>query len=148
MEYSILIFLHIIGAAIWAGGHLILSIGILPPALKEKKAEIVQQFEQRYEKIGVPALFIQVLTGLRLAYLFEPEFGSWLNFDSRVSIHISLKLILLALTLILAIHARTRLVPKLSHENLSFLAVHIISVTILAVLLVMVGVSLRVGGFF
>lgn len=146
MEYSILIFIHILAATIWTGGHLILAMGILPKALKEKNAEVVKQFEEKYERLGIPALIIQIITGLRLAYLFSPDISTWLSFGSRVSTHITLKFMLLGMTLLLAVHSRIRLIPNLNSNNLNMLAIHIIAVTILAVFFVLVGVSIRVGG--
>lgn len=146
MEYAILISLHLLGAAIWTGGHMILALGILPGALRSRNVDAVRQFEEKYERIGIPALLVQALTGLRLAYLFLPDWSQWLSFESRVSTHIALKLTLLGLTLILAMHARFRLIPQLGEHNLRFLASHIIAVTILAVLFVLVGVSMRIGG--
>ncbi|NIR53117.1 copper resistance protein CopD [candidate division KSB1 bacterium] len=148
MEYVFLIFFHILGATIWAGGHLILSISILPGALKERNAEVVKHFEAKFEKLGIPALVVQILTGIRLAHLFQPEISKWFSFDERISTHIALKFILLGLTLILAVHARLKLVPKLQERNLKFLAFHIIAVTVIATLFVFVGVSIRVGGLY
>ncbi len=148
MEYSILILTHILAASIWTGGHLILAIAIVPGALKRKDVQVIQKFEESYEKIGIPALIIQILTGLRLSYLFLPEISDWFGFQSRVSTHITLKFILLGVTLLLAIHARLRLVPKLNQNNLRMLTMHILAVTVIAVLFVVVGVSIRVGGFF
>jgi hypothetical protein len=58
----------------------------------------------------------------------------------------SLKLALLLLTLILALHSRFFLIPKLSEENLNFLALHIVAVTTLAVLFVIFGAGIRLGG--
>ena len=66
--YYIVLCLHILGATIWAGGHLVLALSILPSALKEKNAEIILEFEKRFEKVGLPALGTQLLTGLWLAY--------------------------------------------------------------------------------
>lgn len=91
MEYSILILTHILAASIWTGGHLILAIAIVPGALKRKDVQVIQKFEESYEKIGIPALIIQILTGLRLSYLFLPEISDWFGFQSRVSTHITLK---------------------------------------------------------
>ena len=49
--------------------------------------------------------------------------------------------------MILALHARLRLIPDLSAARLPALARHIAGVTVLAVLFVVAGVSLRTGGF-
>lgn len=143
--YKYILLLHILGATIWTGGHLILSFVILPKALKKRSVEIVNNFETPFEKIGIPALIIQVLTGLHLAYTLLPDFSLWFSFSSSTSKLIAYKLILLLLTIILALDARLRLIPKLKKENLNSLAWHIITVTIISVLFVVVGTSFRTG---
>ena len=62
--YGILLFLHIISATVWTGGHLVLSLVILPRAFKEQSTEELKQFESAYERVDIPALLIQVITGL------------------------------------------------------------------------------------
>ena len=66
-SYYTFLSLHILGATIWAGGHLVLALTILPDALRQQRAAIVSQFEQRFERIGLPALGVQIVTGLWLA---------------------------------------------------------------------------------
>ena len=57
--YYIILSIHIIGATIWAGGHLVLALSILPDALKKKDASIILDYEKRFEKIGLAALKAQ-----------------------------------------------------------------------------------------
>jgi uncharacterized membrane protein len=38
--------LHILGATVWAGGHLVLAMTILPNALRQRRAAMVNEFEQ------------------------------------------------------------------------------------------------------
>jgi putative copper export protein len=147
MLEHIVLFLHIIGGSIWAGGHLVLAITILPKALSARSPEILHSFESRYEKIGIPALLTQIVTGIILAINYSGNLFMNFDFASPLHSYISIKLILLALTIIIAAHARIRLIGKLREENLNFLAAHIITVTILAVLLVFFGVGIRVGGW-
>ena len=42
--YKYILLLHILGATIWTGGHLILSFVILPKALRKRSVEIVNNF--------------------------------------------------------------------------------------------------------
>ena len=65
---GILLFLHIISATVCNEGHLFLSLAILPRAFKEQSTEELKQFESAYERVGIPALLIQVITELWLAY--------------------------------------------------------------------------------
>jgi putative copper export protein len=145
-SYYLVLTLHILGAAVWVGGHLTLALTILPRALELERATIVTEFEQRFERIGLPALAVQVLTGLWLAehLLGSPE--HWLE-GSPIARVVQVKLGLLVFTLALAAHARLRVLPKLSNATLRSLAWHIRLVTIAAVLFVLAGVSIRFGGY-
>ncbi len=141
-----IILLHILVATIWVGGHLVLALGFLPAILKNKDLDLLNSFESRYEKVGMPALLILVVTGIYMALYYLP-FTAWFNFDHHLSRHITLKLILLATTIALALHARLRLIPNLSTGNLRLLAVHIIAITVVAVLFVVTGLSIRLSIF-
>ncbi|MEO7370164.1 MAG: CopD family protein [Ilumatobacteraceae bacterium] len=144
--YYIALSLHILGATIWAGGHLTLAVTILPRALRERRVAIVSEFEQSFERIGLPALAIQVLTGLWLAHHLLGSPRNWFH-DDPIAHVVQVKLGLLALTLGLAIHARFRVIPKLSDDTLPTLAWHIRIVTLAAVLFVLAGASIRFGGY-
>jgi putative copper export protein len=146
MEFKILLILHTLGACVWVGGHLILAITILPKALKMKDPEIISTFESMFERIGIPSLIIQVVTGLRLAMIFMP-IGDWFDFSNSISALISIKIILLLITVMLAIHARFFIIPKLNADKLSMLGWHIAGVTIIAVLMLLTGLSFRMGLF-
>lgn len=143
-----LLLLHILAATIWTGGHLVLATTILPKALKTKDVAYLKTFEQGYEKIGIPALIIQISTGLYLAYHHLPEVTQWFNWSNPVAKIISFKLILLGITFLLAVDARLRIIPNLNAGNINALAYHIIPVTIVSVLFVFVGVSFKTGWLF
>lgn len=142
--YATVLILHVLGATVWTGGHLVLALGILPGALRERSTVAVEAFEVRFERIGIPALIIQVATGLYLAVTLAPP-STWLQLDSAATRAIVLKLGLLAITAALAAHARLRVIPHLTAENLGTLAWHIVAVTLLSVAFVIVGVGYRVG---
>jgi putative copper export protein len=145
--YYAVLCLHLLGACVWVGGHLVLATRVLPRALREKKASIIREFEEPYERIGLPALAIQIVTGLWLAYRFLgfPS-PSWLA-NNGIAQVILLKLALLAATAALAIHAKLRVIPRLRDDNLPILGAHIVGVTMLGVIFVLAGASLRLGGF-
>ncbi len=146
--FRLVLILHLLGAAVWVGGHLVLTLGFLPRALRERDPRLLLDFESRYERIGIPALLVQVVTGLILAWRYLPDPAAWFSFESPVATHIFWKLALLALTLLLAIHARLRLIPRLDAPGLPLLAAHVVTVTVLAVLMVAVGAGIRTGGLF
>jgi putative copper export protein len=146
--YNILITIHVLAATIWAGGHLILSIVYLPKALITKDTSTIRNFEKKYELIGIPSLIIHIATGIWLSFVRIPNFFDWFDFSYFVPVNITIKLGLIIITLLLALDARLRIIPKLGKDNIVQLAFHIIPVTIIAVLLVIIGVSFRYGGLF
>ncbi len=137
-----IIFIHLLAAMVWTGGHLILALGFLPKALRYEDFNLIVQFEQRYERIGIHSLLILVITGVYMATVYSPSFFKLDTMDHYTR-HIALKLILLLITVALAIHARFFLIPQ---KKLRPLAWHIIGVTAIAVLFVLVGFSVRSGG--
>ncbi|GIX40530.1 MAG: hypothetical protein KatS3mg129_0263 [Leptospiraceae bacterium] len=148
MWYIILIFFHLLFATIWVGGHLLLSIGYLPKALKLKDESIILSFESIYEKIGIPSLIGQLITGLLLFFNRINDYSLFFNWNDFTGRHFILKIVLLLLTIGLAIHARLRIIPELNKNNLWILTIHIISVTIIGILFIFVGISIRFSIFY
>ena len=144
--YALMIFLHVLGATVWTGGHLVLALTWLPRVLRERSPEQLLRFEQGYERIGMPALVLQIVTGLWMAYQMVPSVAQWLSPDTPVARAIALKLVLLLCTALIAAHARLRVIPRLSADTLPLMACHVGAVTLLSVGFVAVGVSLRFGG--
>jgi hypothetical protein len=137
-----LILFHVLGAAVWAGGHLILSIGFLPKALKYKDLSIIDNFEKHYERVGIPALLIQIITGVWMALIYVP-FNEWGSLATKHHLYLWVKFGLLLATIGFAIHARLFIIPKLTIEKLPSLAFHIVMATMLAVMFVITGLSFR-----
>ena len=110
--------LHLLGATVWTGGHLVLATTILPRALRERRIDGLLAFESAYD---------------------------WRQPVSRL---VMLKFGLLALTGAFAVHARLRVLPRLSPATLPLLAWHVVPVTLLAVAFVVVGLSFRTGWLY
>jgi uncharacterized membrane protein len=146
--YKYILLIHILGATIWTGGHIVLACIVLPGAFKERAPAKLREFESAYEKFGIPALIVQVLTGFWLAHHVMPEIGNWFSLDNAISNLILLKISLLVLTIIVAVDARLRIIPGLNENSLMPLAWHIIPVTIISVLFVVAGAGFRTGGYF
>jgi len=145
--FGFILLLHLLGATVWTGGHLILATVILPRALKHSDVEGIRNFENAYERIGIPALIVQIASGLWLAHRMLPDVSLWFQCDNPIARLILLKLSLLGLTALFAVDARLRIIPRLGPHNLHSLAWHIIPVTVTSVLFVVVGVSFRTGWF-
>ncbi len=102
----------------------------------------------QYERIGMPALIMQIITGFYLALNIESNVLNWFDFDNKVTNVILIKLTLLTMTACLAINARFRVIPNLSKSNLALMGWHIRAVTIISILFVFVGVSFRTGWLY
>ncbi|NOX17714.1 MAG: copper resistance protein CopD [Chlorobi bacterium] len=145
MEYKILVILHILSAAIWVGGGLILSFAILPRVRKENNNSMLVEFIKAFYKIGFAALALQFLTGFRLAMGHLP-ISEWFLFNGKASELIALKLALLLLTFILAFRARYFCLPE-EGGKLTKISVNIYLTTLIGILLVLTGLSFRINIF-
>lgn len=141
-----LLFIHLGAASIWVGGHLVLAIGLLPAALSKRDPEIILGFERSYERIGLPAMVVQVATGLWLAYHLLPDLAMWAAWSDPIARTICLKLGGLAATVALAVHARLFVIPTLDAARLPLLGLHIVAVTAIALAFVWLGLAFRFGG--
>lgn len=146
MSHHLLLILHLLGACVWVGGHLILSVTILPQVLKKKDVKLLLDFEKKYEKTGIPALFLMVITGVWMSYQFGIGFSNWFHFSNPIETVISLKLILLLTTVLFAISANFFVIPKLTVKTLPLMAFHILSVTTIGILMLILGSFVRYGG--
>lgn len=146
--YGGLVVLHLIGACVWTGGHLILSCWILPQAAKTRDASLVYRLESAYNAIGIPALVAQVLTGLILGYSHVRDVGFWFDLDSPMGHLIGLKVLLLLLTLALGLDVRYRLLPRIGSDGLNAMKWHFGLITVVSVALVFVGASFRIGWLY
>ena len=144
--HKALLFVHVVAASIWVGGHLFLAIGLLPRALSKRDPEIILGFERIYERIGLPAMAVQIATGLWLAWRLLPDLVTWEDWNDPVARTICLKLACLAATIGLAAHARFFIIPRLDPARLPLLGAHIVAVTALALAFVWLGIVFRYGG--
>jgi putative copper export protein len=116
--------------------------------MQERSPAALRQFESAYEKVGMPALLLQVATGLWLAHKLLPDVRAWFAADDFVARLILFKLSLLAATVLVAADARLRIIPRLTAQTLPAMARRIVAVTLLAVLFVATGVTFRVGPLY
>jgi uncharacterized membrane protein len=137
-----LVLLHVLGATIWVGGHLILSLGFLPAAWKQKDVSSLLFFERRYERMGISALLVQLITGIWMATLYVPM-KDWWSLQTTHHYYLWIKIGLLALTLVVAVHARIYVLPGITNARFSWLAFHVILTTLLAISLLFTGLNFR-----
>lgn len=149
MSHHFLLIIHLLSATVWIGGHLLLTFGYLPQALKEKNQNIILNYEKKYEPVGMPALVLLVVTGVMMAYKYGVSIEYWFHFSTSIEKVVSSKLLLLLLTVLFALSAQFRVLPKLKNnpDKLPEMTVHILSVTIIGVLMLIFGSFIRFGGF-
>ncbi len=145
MKHHLLLLFHLIAATIWIGGHLTLALTVLPKALKQKRPELITNFEKSFS-IGMPALIILVITGVWMAYDFAVPVSSWFSFNSPIEKVVSTKLLLLMLSLLFALSAKFRLLKNLTQQKLPEMAFHIIMVTLIGIGMLVLGSTVRYGG--
>ena len=138
-----LVIVHALAATVWTGGHLVLDLGVLPQALRQRRAQLIRSFEETFEPLGLTALAIQVLTGVWMASIYLPGFTGLFNPVNPIGMLVGTKLLLLLATAALAMHARLRLIPDLNDDNLTGLAWHIRAITAVAIAFVVVGALIR-----
>ena len=123
-----------------------LLIRYLPQAINVNEPDIVKSFEKKFEPLGLPALLLQIITGILLAYHYNVRIENWFSFSNGIEIVVSIKLMLLLSTLVLAVHARIFIIPKLSSRNLTQLGIHILLINIIAIAMLVMGTFIRKGG--
>ena len=103
------------------------------------------RFEHGYERIGIPALLVQAVTGIWLASRYVPGIWPAFTFGDPLRSAVAIKLLLLLGTILTGLHARLRIIPRLTPDRMSLLAVHVALVTIMAVAMLYVGAFIRTG---
>lgn len=148
MSHHLLLIVHLLCASIWVGGHLLLVFGHLSKALKEKNQNIILDYERKYEPVGMTALVLLVITGIMMAYKYGVSIEYWFQFSTPIEKVVSTKLLLLLLTVIFALSAQFRVLPKLKNnaDKLPEMAFHILSVTFIGVMMLVLGSFVRFGG--
>lgn len=144
ITFSIVI--HVLAATVWTGGHLALVFMYLIPAIKENDLTDILIFELKYEKVGMPALLLLVITGLYQSYQVVPDLNLWFDFSNHFIAHFSAKIIMILIIVSLALDMKLRVMKQASINLFSF-SWHVFVVTILSVLLVITGLSFRLGIF-
>lgn len=148
MLYKLMVMLHLLGACAWVGGHAVLMIVVLPRALRHDEPHRILDFERGYGRLGLAALVVQLATGLWLA-------SRWTGGLERLFIEptpharlILLKLGVLACTVAFGGYAYHRALPRVERGEMRLFAACAGLTTLLAVVLVVLGVGIRTGGLY
>lgn len=146
MIYKFMIMMHTLGAAIWIGGHAVLVFAILPRALRDGNAGRVLDFERSYGRLGLAALATQLVTGLWLASRWVGQWSTILSDPTPQGRLVLLKLLALALTIVLAGFTHHRVLPRINERGLRAFAMLSGGATVLAIVMLVLGIGIRTGG--
>jgi copper resistance protein D len=110
IEQAIILWIHLISAAIWVGGSLFIGI-VFSPLLKtmfdsiEERLQIMIKVGKRFNKIAVPSLIILIGTGLYNSYslLTKPNLLLSTSYGTFLTIKI---ILVIALIITYIIHVR------------------------------------------
>ena len=147
MIYKLLVIAHLLGAMVWAGGHVVLVRTVLPRAVRDRDPRPVLDFERAFGKLGLAALIIQLASGFLLArHWLGGSFARLFDEPTTTSNLILLKAALLVASVGISSHAHHRLLPRLAPDNLRRFALQAWTTTLLAVLMLVAGACIRLGG--
>lgn len=148
MNHHFLLIIHLLAAAIWVGGHLYISVRIIPGCLRGRDPRELIRFEKGYEPLGMVSLALLVITGVWMALQLGITWNRWFTFSSPLERVVSVKLVLLIATALLAVSAQTRVIPGLlkSPGKLFEMAAHVILVTLIGIAMLVLGTFVRYGG--
>ena len=146
MRHQIILIIHLLAATIWVGGHLILLLRYVPKAIKTKSLEELSVFRKNFEPVGMPSLFVLIVTGIIMAYDYNVTIEKWFLFENAIEKIVSIKLILLFISLTLAFITIKFVLPSIDKLSPYLLYFIIFLVTIIAVTMLILGSLVRVGG--
>lgn len=146
MRHQIILIIHLLAATVWVGGHLILLLRYVPKAIKSKSLEELSSFRKNFEPVGMPSLFILIITGILMAYDFDVTIDKWFLFKNSIEKIVSIKLVLLFISLTLAFITLKFILPSINKISPYILYFIIFLVTTIAVTMLILGSLVRRGG--
>jgi putative copper export protein len=146
MRHQIILIIHLLAATIWVGGHLILLLRYVPKAIKTKSLDELSVFRKNFEPVGMPSLFVLIVTGIIMAYDYNVTIEKWFLFENAIEKIVSIKLILLFISLTLAFITIKFVLPSIDKLSPFLLYFIIFLVTSIAVTMLILGSLVRVGG--
>lgn len=146
MLHQLLLIIHLLAATVWVGGHLILLLIYVPKARKTNSLDGISFFRKNFEILGMPSLILLLLTGVLLAYDYDVSIDKWFQFKGGIERIVSLKLLLFITTITLAVSATKFIFPRLKNQPKPILYLFIVLVTSIAVIMLVFGSLIRVGG--
>ena len=147
MSHQVLLILHLLAAAVWVGGHVVLVLGYVPEAVRSRDPRALLDNYQRLNRVALPALLVVIVSGLWLALNWLPQIALWFEPSMPIAVVILAKLLLLVLTLLLLAYLRLRVLTALTPDRIARLGLVFALLALLALISAAIGPSFRYGGF-
>lgn len=145
-EHATLAVIHVLGAATWIGALLSILFGSIPYARRSGDLAAFKHVGKIVVgRIGLAALIVQILTGVRLTMWLLPSLGALFTQPSGTGHIILTKIVLLVCVFILGGYAYHKMLPKLSPEKLGFFTAMTWVLAITSILILIAGVVVRTG---
>ncbi|KAA0217529.1 MAG: hypothetical protein DYG94_00005 [Leptolyngbya sp. PLA3] len=143
-EYLTLVVLHILGAATWIGSLISTLFGSIPHARASGDLTALKHAGKIVVgRLGLAALILQVLTGVRLGTKFG--WGVILRFEGPASHLVLSKITLLVVIILIGGHLYHKTLPRLSPEGLRSFAAATWLLLVLSLLIAVAGAGLQTG---
>jgi len=146
MTYQLMVIMHILGACVWLGGHVVLVGAVLPTAISSGQIDHLKRFVKGFGRLGLPALILQLLTGIWLANRWIPSWSGIFTEPTPQGHLVLTKLLLIALSVPLAGYTYHRAAPRLSQDRMIPFVAVTAAIAALAALMLIAGVGVRTGG--
>lgn len=118
--------LHLLAVTLWMAGHILLLAHYIPKALKKGDRDVLKVAYDTYKGWVITLLIVLTVTGMILIACSDVAVEDWMRFDTAGQRKVSIKLVLLGLTVIFAWSTRYSIMPKLeSGEDMLPLIYHI-----------------------
>lgn len=118
---NLILGLHLLAVLLWMAGHILLLAYYIPKALKKANRHVLKAAYDTYKGWAVALLIVLTVTGMALIACSDVAAADWLRFETATQRKVSLKLVLLGLTIIFVWSTRYSIMPKLESGEVNML---------------------------
>lgn len=146
MSHHLLHFLHLVAAALWFGGALLLALSVLPTLWRRDGLTALPPLLISIDRINLGSLALLLASGYALAWHWLPDAASWFQSDLRQADLIQLKWLLLIAAAALAGWARIYLLPVWTPSRRLALSVYLLGNVAIGLAMTWLGTRFRYDG--
>jgi putative copper export protein len=146
MSHHLLHYLHLIAAAAWLGGTLLMALSTLPALWQKDGLAALPPALRVAERMHLAALALLLISGYGLAWHWLPDAASWFQSDLRQADLIQLKWLLLIGAAALSGWAHIYLLPTWTPARRLALSVYLLGNLLIALAMTWLGTRFRYDG--